>query len=174
MSELKSEVKKFNEIAGNVPLGSEESSSYIEVTDQMRMQAGLILEEAKELHESCLHSLSVEEILKECIDVWVVNTFMETLLEACGIDVDGAKKAVNKNNLAKYTKDPLKANEVQVEYSNMGVPCYVESMMLDNSEIIYMVRRATDRKILKAKDHPKVDLSEFIPEKWKDRSGRSG
>ena len=169
MSDLKKEVDKFNLVVGKHPMGGLTNERHV-ITKQILDQASLVKEEGMEVYLAALilypHNFNIDEVLKECVDVWVVLSYLETLLEACGVDVEGAKKAVCDNNNTKFTKDPTEANETHRYHYNMGVDCVVESSTVDG-DVYFFVKRTHDNKVLKPKDYKSVDLSEFVPKEWK-------
>lgn len=157
----KSEVKKFNIIAGN---GVAQGDLW-EVWKQLKQQAALVKEEGLEVDEGAQLE-DMENLIKEWADVWYVNTYLGQLLEAFGVDTRGVKDVVCANNAQKYTTSYTYAKESQEVLEEQGVECYIETTAYEG-ETYYTVRRNGDNKVMKLKHHERPDLSVFVPPEFK-------
>lgn len=156
----KSEVRKFNVIAGNKP----SNGDMWEVWKQLKQQAALVKEEALEACDAA-EDQDMTEILDAYCDVWYTNTYLGQLLEAYGVDVKGAIEAVCSNNSQKYTTSYTYAKESQEALEEKGISCYIENTVYDG-ETYYTVCRNEDSKVMKLKHHQKPSLEQFVPKEF--------
>lgn len=162
---MKSSVDKFNHIVGNSPKGYDGTPD--EVWEQIELQASLVLEEAKEMYEAAKNRDMVE-VLDGHLDVRYTNTYMNTLLEACGVDTAQGKEEVVGNNEMKYTTNIYLALENSDEYNAKGIPTEVKESEVEG-EFYYCVKRASDGKVMKLSWHVDPDLESCVPDKWKEK-----
>lgn len=157
----KSEVKKFNVIVGNAP----SQGDLYEVWKQLKLQASLIKEEALETDKAASEE-DMLELIDGWADVWVVNTYMEQLLEAFGVDVKKVKQEVCNNNNQKFTTSYTYASDSKEALEEKDVECYIEEVGYEGSTY-YTVRRSSDSKVMKLKHHKRPNLEQFVPEEFK-------
>ena len=158
-------VTRFNHVAGNAPLGYWEEDKE-KVWQQIINQAERVYEEAKELLNAAKAHDGVE-VLDGHLDVWYTNSYMCDLLKALRVDVAGAKYAVVENNDSKMTTSANLAAASSLEYNSAGIGTYVDQTIYENT-LYYSVKRKEDNKIMKLKNHVKPDLTEFVPDGWRE------
>lgn len=132
------------------------------MTKLIREQILRIQEEVDETIEA-LEAKDVIEVLDGAVDIAVCSMGLLQILQISGVDVLGACGEVAKNNLMKYTEDKEKAEATAKHYTDKGDECEVFVAAEDKGGVIYGVRRIADGKLMKPVDHPRVDLSRFIP-----------
>ena len=125
-------------------------------------QANLIKEEAQEVLEATVQEPLVN-ILQETIDVLVVAHGMVQLLESLNCDVQGALQAVADCNLSKYTNCAETAAKSMVSLKEQGVQCGCTY----NADAGFWIITDTNNKVRKPLGFTKVDLNDFVPDKYK-------
>lgn len=119
--------------------------------DDLNLQLSLIQEEWEELQiaiqEECL-----PEIRKELCDLLVVVYGLGYLL---GFDVDKDFKAVYENNMSKLHKDYDGALRTVRHYDVHNITTYIEPIW---DFKYFVVKRASDGKVMKPKDFKKLDM----------------
>lgn len=150
----------FNTLKG---LTNEVSYTPELMTKLIREQILRIQEEVDETIEA-LEAKDVVEVLDGAVDIAVCSMGLLQILQISGVDVLGACGEVARNNLMKYTEDKKKAEATAKHYTDKGDECEVFVASEDEDGIIYGVRRIEDGKLMKPVDHPRVDLSRFIPQ----------
>lgn len=128
----------------------------------IELQTKLLVEEATETMEAAQYG-DEKELLDGTADVFVIFAKLADMLEKAGFDVHGAIDEVMGNNdlkvfdsfyLACEEKEKLEARD-DVEYT-------IETSGL-GGDYFYTIRRY-DNKIMKAINHPKVNLEKFLPQ----------
>lgn len=162
---MRNSVDKFNYIVGNPPKGYEGTEE--EVWEQLERQARLVLEEAKEMLEA-VELRDMVEVLDGHLDVEYTNSYINTLLEACGVDTVTGKDEVISNNEMKYTTNIGLALHSSDKYNARGVHTEVEGEDYQGSTY-YCVKRIKDGKVMKLTWHVDPCLEVCVPEKWKEK-----
>lgn len=157
-------VTKFNEAIDNAPKGTYSDDKDV-IWKQLQLQAKLIKEEADEMYIAAMHK-DIAEVLDGHIDTWVTNTYQQDLLEAIGVDVNKAREIILQNNECKYTTSREYAQDSLSVHLENGTDCHIHSLLTDDGEMLYTIKRIPDGKVLKMKDHEKVDLTGCIPKEW--------
>ena len=141
----------FNELAGK-------SKNY--TLDALKNQLELIEEEVKELRDA-LEVNDVLEALDAVVDIQVVLTGMQQLIDNSGVDVAQAMRRVAENNLTKFT-DSLQIAELTVaDLKEKGIEARIEY----NSEYNLYCIKDTNNKIRKPVDYKSVVLDDCLPPK---------
>lgn len=154
-------VTRFNHVVGNPPVGFDDKERF---WNQIKLQASLILEEAKELYDAA-EDRDIVEVIDGSTDVWYLREYVDNLLQEVGIDVYKAKEMVCDNNDQKFTTSPEYASASSQEYE-IGTT-EVKDSEFENVKY-YTVRRKTDGKVLKLIDHEKPDLSKLVSDELRD------
>lgn len=144
-----SEVKKFNEIAGQLDVVTEES---------IALQLDLIQEEYLETVEAFDGKNNVE-LLDGAIDMFVVVSGLLQKLEASGYNVAEAMKRVTDNNLSKFPDDAPPTIPVPVEWNEQWT-------LIHNRQHKVLVWRDGNGKIRKPHGYQSVDLHGLTPQTW--------
>lgn len=147
-----SEVKKFNEIAGQLDVVTEES---------IALQLDLIQEEYLETVEAFDGKNNVE-LLDGAIDMFVVVSGLLQKLEASGYNVAEAMKRVTDNNLSKFPAwQDMKGIPLPSDFSGAnGWTHYL------NEEYLVWVIRDGNGKIRKPEGFQSVELHGLTPQTW--------
>ncbi len=153
-----SRVEKFNCIVGNSPVGLEDKDLFWE---QATLQAKLVLEEAQEQYDACLVR-DLTEVVDGACDVRYLQDFMNTLLQACGVQLEDAFESVCGNNEGKYTTDYEVAILSASSLCQEGVLCHVAKTEFFG-EVFYTVKRDADGKVLKLIGHTPPNIKATIP-----------
>lgn len=122
-----------------------------------------IQEELKETFQAHSEKDDVE-ILDGAVDILVTAVGLVQLLSRTGTDVFGAMEEVARNNLMKYTDVLSEAEETRDHYKANGEDCEVHTVYTDDDGSIYAVLRKSDDKLLKPVNHPRVELSKYLPQ----------
>jgi len=158
-------VYKMNILYGNKPLG--QIGSKDAVWEQIQRQAGLILEEAEELYEAAM-SKDMVEVVDGTVDVWVTREYMDDLLQACNIKYKAARKEIMENNLSKVFSFSCDAKATCEAYKKKGVDTEVVEEIIEG-ELLFIVKRKPDGKVMKPINHQPPQLEEFIPQFWLEK-----
>lgn len=151
-------VIKFNEIAGNAPIGLEDKDQFWE---QVISQSKLILEEAQEQYDAALaHDLT--EMVDGACDVDYLQTYMDILVQESGVNLGCAKDMVAMNNDQKYTLSEDLAVQSAEAQKAKGVECYVHKTEW-RGDTYYLVKRTEDNKVLKLLKHVAPNIRATIP-----------
>ena len=110
------EVKKFNEIAGNL-------HSKLTFAD-LKNQAALILEEAKEAFDGA-ETKSYDEVLDGAVDTFVTLAGLMQQMQCLGYDIETALGKVCDNNLSKFPKLELGSHIVNSTYEKYKSKTYL-------------------------------------------------
>lgn len=156
MSNLVAEVREWNKAVGKIPA---------EVDSQtLNKAAELVFEEAQETLDATIDE-DLLEILDGVCDVDYTNAYLKVLLEQKGVDVDGAMQAVIENNKLKLKLTYEEASALAEHFDERGEPCYVTKTegFGELRDCRFAVQRVSDNKVMKPLDHPKVDLTEYLP-----------
>lgn len=148
-------ITKFNYRSGKTPLSLNNDKEVI--WKSLQDQAERLVEEANEVLDG-VKNRDIKEVVDGVVDTWYVREWLDDMLEALGVDVDGAKHEVCKNNLDKITEDVNLAYESSVNYGNTFVYSYHEKDVT-----YYSVLREGDRKVMKLKTHVPPNIDKFIP-----------
>lgn len=149
----------FNKLAGNAPPAPLTDAWW----EAMENQAKRVLEEVKETLEA-IEDRNVKETLDGVVDISVTALYMPFMTQSKEIDVKGAMAEVAANNLAKIFKYYSDAEATKDWYEGQGTACYIDEVFM-NGVTYYAVRRNCDQKILKPKDHRRVELGKYIRNK---------
>lgn len=134
-------IKEFNEIAGNL-----EKVDWLKIDNQI----GYIWEEFTEAVEA-LEAGDLVELVDGACDLHVVVTGLIQLLEAKGVDMKGALRAVNENNLSKFV--PI---NYRIQYD------IAHDLTVNEKYARYVIKDSVG-KIRKPSNFKAVDLLPFIP-----------
>ena len=148
-------ITKFNLRAGKAPLTLDDDNKEA-VWKTLKDQAERLVEEAQEVLDG-VNNRDIQEVLDGVVDVWYVREWMDDMLVALGIDVEGAKHEVCMNNLNKITEDLSLAKQTLKDYGNCSI--YIHN---DKSTTYYTVLRDGDRKVMKLKNHVAPKLTKYI------------
>lgn len=153
-------ITKFNKIVGNAPVGMYDEEAFWK---QMTLQAKLVLEEAQEMMDAC-EARDLKEVVDAQSDVWYLNEYAEDLLEFIGVDMVEAHSLVCHNNDQKYTMNAEFAyDSAEAQKNENGVKCVISEVQYDG-DTYYVVKRASDGKVMKLINHQAPDLNRVIPE----------
>ncbi len=139
----------FNELAGK-------SKNF--TLSSLNKQLMLIVEEVKELQEALLTNDAVET-LDAVVDIQVVLTGMQQLLDNASINVAEAMKRVAANNLTKFTDSLQVAKLTVADLKEKGITSRIEY----NSEYNLYCVKDTNNKIRKPVDYKSVVLDDCVP-----------
>ena len=148
-------VTRFNQFVGKNPLDLHNDKE--KIWEALKQQAERLVEEANEVLDG-VNNRDINEVLDGVVDTWYVREWMDDMLEALTINVDGAKHEVCMNNLSKITRDEDVANKTSESYGNTFVYSYFTP-----TETYFSVLRNDDRKVVKLKTHVPPNLNQFIP-----------
>lgn len=148
-------VVEFNTLCGNLDAVTEEN---------LLAQARVVQEEAVELFDAVHLKEGNTQILKECVDALVVIHGFAAMLQRAGFDVEGAWKAVNENNMTKFTSSYTDACYTKMGYeSTEGDGFYVEQVGAN----LFCVKDKF-HKVRKPIGYNKVSVAKFTPEGKED------
>lgn len=159
MNEFSNDVDAFNYLKG-----WNENADYSPTVMPQLIEGQLlrIQEELKETFQA--HSEKDDiEILDGAVDILVTAVGLVQLLSRTGTDVGGAMQEVAQNNLMKFTDVQSEAEETRDHYKTKGEDCEVHTVYTDEGGSIYAVLRNSDNKLLKPINHPRVELSKYLP-----------
>lgn len=149
-------IELFNEIADNKPY-----DYYLQGVDT---QLPVILEEVLEL-DAALEKVDDVEILDGGVDSFVTIVGLIQKMEKGGFNFVDALLNVCYNNLSKYTSTEVEALERISEYKKQKENTPVELFKHDReASVWYGMRNSVTGKILKPVDHPKPDLTPYVPD----------
>ena len=146
----------FNTIGGN----KIHANTTPEFWTAVRNQVARINEEVHETSGASVVEDKVE-LLDGLVDVLVTTAGLARLLKGAGFDIDSACAAVAKNNLDKFFTDPSEAMLHEQMYVKLGQQVTVQQVIQDGVPY-YVLKRASDNKIMKPFNHPKVELKDFV------------
>lgn len=155
----KERVRKFNYIKGDIPAGIEDKEKFWQ---QVQAQAKLVLEEAQEQYDGAM-ARDLVEVVDGAGDVFYVQTWMDTLLDEAGINMNLVKGSVCMNNDQKYTVSKGFAQLSAELHADCGTPCYVHEAMYEDVEY-YCVRSEESGKVLKLSGHIPPNIRAIIPD----------
>lgn len=160
MNEFYNEVGAFNYLKG-----WNESVDY-SPTVMYQLIEGQLLRIQEELKETFkAHSEKDDvEILDGAVDILVTAVGLIQLLSRTGTDVGGAMREVARNNLMKFIEVLSEAEETRDYYKSKGEDCEVHTAYTDDKGSIYAVLRKSDGKLMKPINHPRVELSKYLPQ----------
>lgn len=161
MNEFYNEVDAFNYLKG-----WNENADYSPAT-MLQLIEGQLLRIQEELKETFkAHSEKDDvEILDGAIDILVTAVGLVQLLARTETDVFGAMREVARNNLMKFTEVLSEAEETRDHYEWVeGEDCEVHTVYTDDKGSIYAVLRKSDGKLMKPINHPRVELSKYLPQ----------
>lgn len=160
MNEFYNEVDAFNYLKG-----WNENADYSPATMPQLIEGQLlrIQEELKETFKAHSEKDDVE-ILDGAVDILVTAVGLVQLLSRAETDVLGAMQEVARNNLMKFTEVLSKAEETRDYYKAKGEDCEVHTVYTDDKGSIYAVLRKSDGKLMKPINHPRVELSKYLPQ----------
>lgn len=148
-------ITKFNYRVGKNPLALHNNKD--DIWKALEDQAERLVEEANEVVDG-VKNRDIKAVVDGVVDTWYVREWMDDMLSTLGVDVEGAKHGVCKNNLDKITEDVNLAYESSVNYGNTFVYSYHEKDVT-----YYSVLREGDRKVMKLRTHVPPNLDKFIP-----------
>ena len=157
MSNFKERISKFNHIIGNTPATNVDA-----FWEQAKLQAALVLEEAQEQYDAVMERDLVELVDGAC-DVQYLQTYLDEMIETIGVPLKVAMDMVVVNNDQKYTKHESMAHISRMIHSDAGIPCYVEKVEFEG-DTYYTVKRSSDGKVMKLKDHVSPNIRATIPD----------
>ena len=142
----------FNEIAGK-----SDKLSIQDFKDQLK----LIQSELKEMEDG-INNNNIEEILDGFLDVFVTNAGIGQKLQRLGVDIYKAARLVADNNYSKFISgNQYPTLEATLKnYIGQGVNVYAIYDIVSES---FVVKRASDDKVMKPIDFKSVNLEEVIP-----------
>lgn len=160
MNEFYNEVDAFNYLKG-----WNENADYSPATMSQLIEGQLlrIQEELKETFKAHSEKDDVE-ILDGAVDILVTAVGLIQLLSRTETDVLGAMQEVARNNLMKFTEVLSKAEETRDYYKSKGEDCEIHTVYKDDKGTIYAVLRKSDGKLMKPINHPRVELSKYLPQ----------
>ena len=159
MEDFYGEVALFNALKGWT---TDKEYSYETVNKMLKDQLDRIKEELDEAYEA-LENHDESETLKESVDILVTSMGLVQILELIGTDVMRACSDVSHNNLTKYTEVEEEALATVEYYKGKGEDCSVFVVGSDDEGSVYGVHRNSDGKLMKPKDHPRLDMSSYLP-----------
>lgn len=144
------EVKKFNEIAGNLALQYNEADM-----DSIGNQLDFIREELEETTEAFIHDDAVE-LLDGACDLFVTVAGLLQKLELNGMKVEEALARVNENNLDKFP--------TLEEFEKNPAMCPPNGEPIDGLFGRVVFKREYDGKVLKPTTYTAVNIEDCVPE----------
>ena len=160
MNDFYNEVDAFNHLKG---WNAEVDYSPSIMPQLIEGQLLRIREELKETIKAHSEKDDVE-ILDGAVDILVTAMGLVQLLSRTETDVLGAMREVARNNLMKFTEVLAAAEETRAYYKAKGEDCEVHTVYTDDKGSIYAVLRKSDNKLLKPINHPRVELSKYLPQ----------
>ena len=148
-------IKQWNERCGNTPCNNQDTLD--DVVRKVIPQAKVILEESKELIVA-LEAKDEVEIKDGIADVLFTSLRLVSLL-GDKYDVLGMLNAVCDNNDLKYTTNQVDFFAAGGVWDKLSDGCKNEVTEIDG--VTYYCLKNENGKVVKPKDFPKVDLSEF-------------
>lgn len=165
------EVHLFNSLAGGLaPVNSKE-----EFLKRVYNQALRVAEEANEVLAAC-DAGDMVGILDGVGDVAVTYMGLDQIVVPYMNTVEACNR-ICENNLLKFFDDKQEALIHSLAYAEEGIVCRVEEVeykpVEGDSTIIYCIRRNSDNKLMKPKNHPKVDLTDLVIDEsyWESLGG---
>ena len=152
IKQIEQRIKQWNERCGNTPCNKQDT--LYDVVRKVLPQAKVILEESKEL-VAALESKDENEIKDGIADVLFTSLRLDSLL-GDKYDVLVMLNAVCDNNDLKYTTD-YDAFATTQKWWNAST--FDITTVIDG--VTYYCIKNENGKVVKPKDFPKVDLSEF-------------
>lgn len=119
-----------------------------------------ILEEVQETI-AAVKERDLTEVLDGCCDMDVVVSGFNFLT---GLPYSEAIDRVLTNNDVKYTENYAFAVDTALFYCDKGLECEVQEVEESDGTIFFSVHRLSDNKIMKLMDHPRVSLSDLVPQ----------
>lgn len=148
------------------------------VVDRKDGKKGLLTEEVQELLEA-LEKGDILEVTDAVVDIQYYVYQMISWLEIAGIDFNGAMNAVCDNNDSKYTTSKELAWQWAEDYrfkgyhydvNIVGIESYLDEYACNDEYTTYYCLKDSEGKVKKPIDFIPVDLSSFIPDKFKEKS----
>lgn len=158
MEDFYSEVAAFNVLKG---WNEEGEFSPKTMPELIKCQLLRIKEELDETFKAHAERDDVE-ILDGAVDTLVTSMGLIQLLALAGTDTFGAMREVARNNLMKFLEDKELADETCAYYKDLGEVCEVREVYSGEEGNIYAVIRINDGKLMKPKNHPRVELAKYL------------
>ena len=155
IEQIEQRIEQWNERCGNTPCNNQDTLE--DVVRKVIPQAKVILEESKELVSS-LEDKDENEIKDGIADVLFTSLRLVSLL-GDKYDVLGMLNAVCDNNDLKYTTNQVDFFAAGGVWDKLSDGCKNEVTEIDG--VTYYCLKNENGKVVKPKDFPKVDLSEF-------------
>ena len=152
---IEQRIKQWNERCGNTSCNNQDTLE--DVVRKVIPQAKVILEESKEL-VTALEAKDENEIKDGIADVLFTSLRLVSLL-GDKYDVLGMLNAVCDNNDLKYTTNQVDFFAAGGVWDKLSDGCKNEVTEIDG--VTYYCLKNENGKVVKPKDFPKVDLSEF-------------
>lgn len=130
--------------------------------EDLRKQAERVLEEAKEGVEATTE----KELLDSVVDVLVTAAGYLAQAAERGYDLNKAIHRIRLNNEAKLFYDKGEALQHAFWYKTKGEDVYLQEVVVKGTTLppIYSIKRTSDDKVMKPRNHLAVDLSDCLPE----------
>lgn len=145
IQEMYNQVRKFNEIAGNIHHSNHEAA-----LDGIEAQLSFIGEELQEGYQAFTEGDSVE-LVDACADLFVTVAGLMQRLEGAGCNVEKALARVCANNLEKYVKVQHFAQHPELQPEN--------TTAVDTGYGYIVFKRDIDNKICKPTNFQPVNLA---------------
>lgn len=166
----KESVIKFMEGADLYPDITGMHSSNSKANAELIKKAALrLIEEAQELYDAVADTSNPDwkEAFDGLLDCLYVGTQLNILFNIYGFDVSGGLEEVCDNNAIKIYNSEEHAILEWARWEEQN-PGYVVIHPSASSEgQVFTLRRVEDGKVMKAVDHPKPDLLQYMPEEFK-------
>lgn len=165
---MKQQIELFAKCTGN------DNPSYDNIDEDYLFKKGgqlydLTHEEVDEIGEA-LANRNLENLVKEVFDLGYFYYQWVSLFERAGIDYKGVCETGCQNNAAKFTTS-AKLAEIWLKQwqDDNNFNYYVSGNEVDG-EMYYCLKDLKTKKVKKWKGFPQVDLTPFIPNKFKEKS----
>jgi hypothetical protein len=145
------QVRKFNQIAGNL-----NSSNHEATLNTIEKQISFIQEEVEEAYDA-FTAEDIQEVVDGACDAFVTVAGLMQELEAAGVNIEKALARVCANNLTKFPTT-FEHNNNPEAYMPQGD---VTAHHTDYGHVVY--KRNIDGKVMKPVNYVPVDLSGTFP-----------
>lgn len=151
------EVKNWNFIFGNSP----EKGNPTGTIRKMLRQIPFVVEEAQEMQDAADSGPDIVEVLDALHDLRFVSDQIAVYLESLGVDLEGSWKEVCRSNNSKYSYNLEDLKNDLTKYEPGFAAVHHEEDLEGNR--VYVLKRASDGKIMKPSCFSEPDLLPFIP-----------
>lgn len=165
---MKQQIEMFAKCTGN----DNPSFDYLD-KEYLVQKSNQLIDFISEEVQEAIDAL-VDEDIVELLDAWVDQEYFHTqgvlMFERAGIDYKGACNAICQNNSLKYTTSAELAERWLNEWQSEGNFNYYISGNEVDGQMYYCLKDLKSKKVKKWKGFPQVDLTPFVPNKFKGKS----